>query len=388
MRASDYCCVLSHVRIPFVFTLLSLAAVCESLAGLTGESAESDLAGLESSYSQFGALRTSVGYRDNIFLSAFAPTSRTFGRGEAEFVISSLPLQAWQWTALLNGDVLRYFRAAPGAGGEQQWLVHGDLRWNGSERFFTTLAMQGYYQDMVLDLSETEAVRVVAPVKVRGAMLTASTHVPAPGGFALVPSVRAHWSDYLDYSADYQENQEGLRLEWKQSDLLVISAGGQLLQRNFSERTQYTAGGRSLPDTHLHFKQSSGDLKVQSSWIWLGKWTASAAASRMQNRDDGSGYFDYDRNRGKADIGWSTDRWSVTCGGDRQHSTYLVQTAGIGIAPPARVSTDTELSLRVERHFSSRWTVFAEGRHEQSTSNQEEFSYRARSISSGVELNF
>ena len=348
-----------------------------------------DLAALElPSLSRLITLRASSGYRDNVLLSSFAPEGRSFARAETEVVLSSLNESAWQWTAFLNGDVLRYFSPLPDARGEQQWFTHGELRWTPSSRLVTSLMAQVYYQDMVLDVSETEAVRVVAPIRVRGAIVASSTKIALPAGFVLEPYARVHRSDYLDYSGDFDETQAGLRLEWKHDERFVLSAGGRQLRRAYDERTNFTAGGRPLPDTHLRFDQTEAELKARSAWSWRGNWNASVAASRLQNRDQASGYFNYDRDRLKTQLGWSNSRWSVTGSGERQQSEYLVQTVGIGTSPAARVSRDTEVTARVERHFNPAWTAFAEARDERSTSNQVEFSYRARGVLGGVEFSF
>lgn len=371
---------------PALLTLLlrSLAA-----GSPTDQAAPVDLSAFElPRTSRLITLRASSGYRDNVLLSSFAPEGRSFARAETEVVFSSLTASAWQWTAFLHGDVLRYFSPLPEARGEQQWFTHAELRWQPWSRLLTSLMAQVYYQDMVLDVSETEAVRVVAQIRVRGAIVSSSTKIALAAGFVLEPYARAHRSDYLDYSGDFDETQAGLRLEWKHDERLVLSAGGRQLRRAYDERTNYTAGGRALPDTHLRFTQTEAELKARSTWSWRGQWTASAAASRLQNRDQASGYFDYDRDRLKTQLGWSTKDWTITGSGERQHAEYLVQTVGVGTSPPARVSRDTDLTLRGERHFSPAWTAFAEAREERATSNQEEFSYRARAFLAGAELSF
>jgi hypothetical protein len=369
--------------------VLSFASRSFAITPLVGEPSTADLVELSlPRWSQLITLRASGGYRDNILLSAFAPTGRGFARTEAEVFASSFSQGVWQWTTFLNGDILRYFSPIPETSGEQQWFAHGELRWNPSARIHTTFAVQGYYQDMVLDLSETETIRVVAPIRVRGGMVTGSARIALIGGFALEPSFRVHRSDYLDYTGDYRETQEGVKLEWKRDDHLVVSAGWRELQRPYSERTEYTAGGRALPDTHLRFAQNEVEFRAKSSWLYRGKWTASMATARLQNRDQASGYFDYDQDRGKAELAWSNAGWGTTFGGEIHRDEYLVQTVGVGTAPSARVSRETSFSFRLERSFASTWTLFAEARQEHVRSNEEEFTYLARSILAGLERSF
>jgi hypothetical protein len=241
---------------------------------------------------------------------------------------------------------------------------------------------------MVIDLSETEATRVVAPTRVRGGYLTGGTRVTLPAGFRFEPSVQLKRTDYRDYAGDYDEVRSGGRLEWRRSAALVLSAAWFEARRSYDERGEYTAGGRALAGTHLRFRQRDAEVKARTAWTAGGDWSLATTVGKLENRDRASGYFDYDQKRARLEIGWQRAAWHATLDADAKRVDYRVQTVGTGIAPPPRITDDYETTLRVEREVDSRWTVFAEHRWERSRSNEFEFRYRANTVLAGVQCGF
>jgi hypothetical protein len=67
--------------------------------------------------------RASLGWRDNVLLSPFAPLARAFARAEVEAILMRPMRNRWQFVSFLNGDVLRYFAPPPETHGEQQWSL-------------------------------------------------------------------------------------------------------------------------------------------------------------------------------------------------------------------------------------------------------------------------
>jgi hypothetical protein len=245
----------------------------------------------------------------------------------------------------------------------------------------------GYMSDMVIDLSETEGTRVVAPTRVHGAYAVAATRVTW-GKFLFEPSVQLKRTDYREYSGDYDEIRAGGRIEWRQSDAFALSASWLDSRRRYDQRLQFNAGGRALPGTHLRFRQRDGELRVRSGWKRGGEWTFTATVGQLENRDEASGYFDYDQKRARVQLDWSRAAWRLNLDADARRMDYLVQTVGAGIAPPPRVSDDHEITLGFERDLNERWMLFGQHRWERSRSNELEFSYRANTVLAGVQCSF
>ncbi len=364
-------------------------APAAATSGVLTPAEEAELAALlDAKWERTGTLRGSLGWRDNVLLSPFAPVGRAFGRGEVEAMLWHPMRNQWELVSFLSGDVLRYFSPPAETGGEQQWFLHAEGRWQPADALRVALKGDTFFQDTVIDLSETEAVRVVAPTRALGAFATLVPRVQLPGGFALEPTVQLKRTDYRDFAGDYDETNAGARLEWKRSEALRLSAAWFEHARRYSQREQFTAGGRALAGTHLRFRQREGELKAATAWTAGGKWTAAITAGRLENRDDASGYFDYDQNRGRLELGWERAKWKVTLDGEAKRMAYRVQTVGIGIAPPPRIAELFGTTARVERSLNDAWSLFAEHRWERSRSNETEFSYRDNTMLAGVQRSF
>lgn len=333
-------------------------------------------------------IRGSLGWRDNVLLSPFAPIERGFGRAELEAMLFRPMRNRWEVVSFLTGDVLRYFDPPAETRGEQQWAIHAEGRWQPIDAARLAVKGAGYFRDMVIDLSETEARRVVAPTRVRGGYVSSAVRLSLPAGFRLEPGVQVKRTDYRDYAGDFDEARSGGRLEWRGWRRLVVSAAWHESRRDYAQRVQYTAGGRPLPGTQLEFRQRDGEFGVRTSWDMAGAWTAAASAGRLENRDGASGYFDFNQRRARMELQWEAARWRVHLDADTRRLDYLVQTVGAGLVPPPRIVDDHELILRIERKLGAAWLGFAEHRWERSRSNEVDFSYRANTVSLGIQREF
>ena len=335
-----------------------------------------------------GLVRTSLGWRDNILLSPFAPISRAFGRVEIETMVWRPMRDRWEFLSFLNGDVLRYFSPPAESGGEQQWSLHAEGRWQPVQPMRLSLKATGYLRDMVIDFSEDETTRVPVPARARGAYLTAVDRITLPGGFWLEPTMQVKRADYRDYPGDYTETRLGGRLQWRRSDALVLSAAWFEHRRRYAERTELSAGGRARPGTHLRFQQRDAEVKAGTAWHAAGDWKLTGTAGRLENRDGASGYFDYNQKRARLELNWERARWRATFDAEAKRFDYLGQTVGTGLAPPTRLAEDYDLRLRAERDLANGWAVFAEHHWERSRSNEAGFSYRANTALAGVQRSF
>ncbi|MBS0663704.1 MAG: hypothetical protein JSR48_10610 [Verrucomicrobia bacterium] len=365
-------------------------AAQSAAAGSTAPLSDAELASLLALADvplQTATLRASVGWRDNILLSTFAPISRAFARGEVDAMI----LRGhgdWQVVGFLTGDVLRFFSPPPETGGEQTWFVHGEGRWQHWPAWRVTLKADAFFQDAVIDLSETESLRTVVPTRAEGGFVTASTELALPGGFTLAPLAQLKRVAYRDFPGDYREAKAGPVLKWQRSETFTLAASWFEHWRRYDDRQEYTAGGRALPNTQLRFRQREGELRATFAWESGGKWETVLTAGRLENRDGASGFFDYDQDRGRAEVTWQRGNWKVIGSGEDRRMVYRIQTVGTGLTPPARVAEADEESLRAEYAWTKDWTLFAEGRHERNRSNETEFSYRANTVLAGVQRAF
>ncbi len=350
---------------------------------------QAELNSLAARWHPSATLRASVGWRDNVLLSPFAPIDRAFGRAEVEAMLLRPMHEHWEFLSFVSGDVLRYFSPPTETAGEQQWALHAEGRWQPLEPLRVSLKGAGYFRDMVVDFSETEARREVAPTRVYGGYAMAATRALLPGGFAFEPSIQVRRTDYREYAGDHEEVRSGGRLEWERGSALAISVAGFEGRRDYDKRPNYSASGRVLPGTHLKFRLRDGEVRVRTGGIRVdGEWNVAATVGRLENRDEASGYFDYDQERARLELGWEGVLWRVGLDGEAKRTEYRIQTVGSGITPPPRRADDTAATLRVERLLTNRWTLFAENHWERSRSNEREFSYRMNTVLAGVQREF
>jgi hypothetical protein len=329
----------------------------------------------------------STGWRENVMLSPYAPNDRAFGRTEVEALYLA-HRDEWQFTSFLNGDVLRYFSAPPETSGEAAWFARGEVRWQHWKPWRLALKLDGFLQDAVFDLSEAEAVRTVARLRVRGAIAGLVPRLTLPGGFEVEPLFQVRRTDYRTFAGDYDEARHGLRLHWQRWEWLGAEVSWHEHRRSYAERQNYTLGGRALAGTHLRFEQHVGAAKLTSAWQAAGEWTAELKGERLQNRDNGSGFFNYDQDGWGGEVGFRHQRWNVTSDYGARRLVYLNQTVGTGIAPPSRRSDSREAGVKIERELSDRWTIFLQHRWERTDSNEPGFSYATRTTSGGVQRSF
>lgn len=332
-----------------------------------------------------GTARASVGWRENLLLSSVDADDRFFLRGQLETFGWRLPKGAWEWLGFLNGEVTRYLDPPPEIAGEQEWFAHAEIRWQPRPALRATLTTQGYFQDQVFDLSATEAERLVARLRVQGMMASGEFRVSPSSVVSLTAFGQGHRSDYREFREDFDEGKVGGRLIWTPAGGVTLTASLLSRRRDYAERSEYTAGGRALTGTLLSLTQQEAELKAQFS---RGSWSTSLVVLGLENRDDASGYFDYDERRARLALTWKKERWLVSLEGAGVRYRYRVQTVGTGFDPPKRRRDDTEVSVRAERSVREHWALFAEGRWERSRSNEENASYATKALLAGVAFTF
>jgi hypothetical protein len=333
-------------------------------------------------------LETELGYRDNLTLTPFTPTGRAFFRTDVEALTLRLPTSAWEAFAFLDGEVTRYFSPPPQIAGEQQWFAHAEARWKPTNRWRVAGALQGYYQDEVIDLSSTEAVRVVAPMKVLGGIGTLTGRADLPAGWAVEAVGSVHRSDFRQSDADFVEPKAGLRLEWNHGGRWAVAATAFERKRRYDSREEYTAFGRALTGTRLCFRQREAEISAKYAWTAHGKWTAKLGAGLLTSRDGASGFFDYDQRRGQGEITWEATPWTLAVEGSASRYRYLVQTVGIGLDPPLRRRDENAAKFRVSRTVAKGWIVFGEYRWERSDTNEDNEDYRVLTAGAGLRREF
>lgn len=328
--------------------------------------------------------RVSCGYSDNLLLSPFSPLRSSFVEAAAELLFLRSTWSDWEFSAFLQGSHRRYQISDPLVRDETGWFSRVEGRWNGWPRLRLSLALSAFGETSVIDLSDTEASRLVVVARLRGVSAGAAVRFNLNDQTSLLLAARPSRTDYLSFAGDFAAIENRARLEWRLAPRLTAGIDWVELQRDYAARPQYTAGGRPVAGTRLSFRQSGGEASLTLALDSRARRRLTLIAGKTTNQDRASGYFDYRQRRGGLRLDWSAGLWRTTLEGQLKRDVYPVQTGGTGIAPPPRRSQHLEGELRGERMLSSRWTVLATLGREHASGNLAEFTYTANTTSVGL----
>jgi hypothetical protein len=375
---------------PCCFLLLAL-----SLAG-PARAAESDaeeLKKLEQALALPGwnlttTLGAGAGYRDNVLLSPTQPSGRGFARGTLEAMLLRLPVRGFDGYVFLSADEIRYFSTAQ-TDHERTVFLLTEARWQASAAWKFGLPVQAYHVDQVVDVSATQAVLDTAQLKVTGLTFGPTARwnfTPAWWAEAKGTGRSDHFKDDVD---GYFESEGLVRLgrSWKNGSEFSLAWASRW--RDHDSRPQYALGGRPLTGTHLKFRQNEATAKLELVADEKKQWTAKFAATVEQNRDNGSGYFDFNQRHFVAGLDWRPDpSWEVEFSASVAHYDFRNQLIGIGITPETRHKNDYQASVEVTHQLTAAWSLKASYEWERARSNDDRSQYRLNTVYLGVQWNW
>lgn len=359
--------------------VLTLAAAFAAPAGegSAGDELPPELAALlaaQPTWSTSTALQAGFGYKDNILLSSAAREASEFVRYAAEAFVWRLPRGHTDFSAFLNVEQTRY-TSAESVEDEAQAFAHLEWRYRLGARGKLTLGGHGYYLDEVFDVSDTDIRRLVAELKVRGAVFGPTLRWSfLRGGFAEAKAFGKR-EKFEDGANDSRAGQGALRVGWL-GRRAELSLGAALMRRRFDRREQYSSGGQPVPFTRLDVDEEEVEFRAEVTWDAAARWKTITRVRGLVFRDNGDGFFNYHEKKFVQELAWSGRAWKVGVEGAATRHDFDVQTVGFGISPPARVEDEYDARLRLERTISKSWSVYAEYHWERSRSNDPLASYR------------
>ncbi|MDF7826557.1 hypothetical protein P4B35_21175 [Pontiellaceae bacterium B12227] len=350
--------------------LFSAAAQTTNLPPLVEWDAEAELA-------------ISAGYRDNVLRSSMNDE-------DSGFIMTSLDASLFRFSETgsylmlyLFGEDIRYFDA-PSVNYEQFFsgLINCSKRiGEGDDVGFE---VQYLYLHQVYDASETQEGQ--GRLLVLGHSLIGRpywNHMFGRNWEARVEAgaMRQIYEQELDdfTEADGEASltrNYGHRSEW--------SAGYQYLQRYYDTREQFDEFGVIIPGTDLIYAQHKLAGEIRHYWDEAREWRSLSQLSVMMNRDNGSGYFDYDRVRFREQLRWDNEIWAVA--GNARFGWYFYKQQTVGTEKRDR--SFLTLDLRIERCFGNHWALFASAEYEWNISNDPVDEYNTWMINSGVSCAF
>jgi hypothetical protein len=310
---------------------------------------------------------TGYGYNDNLLLSFTDEERSPFVRGSVEVFLMRVP-DRFEFSFLADAEGTRYTKGDTVKDDAKIW-ISAEPAYPVGETLRFSMPVTGYYFDQVFDVSDTEVERIVAELKVKGAMIGPTVRWDFQPAWWLEAQGVAQQKRYDDHTYDGDIGEENMRLGWTRGWLEVRLTGAKRW-RNFDSRAQYSApAGRELPGTHLKVTEREGELRFKVTWDEAARWKTSSRVSVLNYRDNGSGYFNFREQKVAQELEWNGKHWQTSITGTASRTDFAVQTIGLGIDPPARLRDEFMGEFHVARMMSKRWTVFSTYTWERSRSN-------------------
>lgn len=325
-------------------------------------------------WSSSAAVEGSFGFKDNLLLSSSAEERSAFGRAGVEALVLRVPTGRVDYSLFAQTEATRYFEGRTVQNETKSWL-RTELGLRASEHWKWSLPLTGYYYDQIFDVSDTEVERLVAELKVGGAMAGPTVRWTPDLPIWIETQVVEERKRYAGGVNDGRVREGALRLGWEWGEHFEIRLAGMQRRRDFDSRSQYSAAGRPLFGTELKIDEREGELRVDLKWDRAGRWRMTTRAGMRDYHDNGSGYFNYRERKLDHEMEWSDGPWRVRVEGAARRVDFDVQTVGIGIDPPARLKDEFDLGVRVEREMGIHWTLLGGFTWERSRSNDPVASY-------------
>ncbi len=342
------------------------------------DASRAQLAALLASLPQWSvstSARAAYGYKDNLLLSYVDPERSAFVRSGVELLLLRVPQGSFEFSGYLEGEGSHYFSARTSDQDSKVWLQL-DPGYRLGEGLKVALPVTGYFYDQVFDVSDTDVERRVAALKVRGVMAGPNVRWEWHRRWWLEVQGSAQRKRFDDGANDGRIGEGAVRLAWLPGRRFEARISGARRWRTFDRREQYSAAGRSLPDTALKISEREWEARADVSLDRAGHWQATTRVSLLHYRDNGSGYFNYREQKATQELEWRAEPWLVRIGGSASRLDFNVQKAGIGVDPPSRLKDEFVAEVHLERSLSERWTLLASYLWERSRSNDAFASYR------------
>lgn len=326
-------------------------------------------------WSWSAALETGAGYRDNLLLSSTAEERSGFLHAAAELLLLRAPGRGFEASFFLQTEGRRFWSGQTVHQESSAWL-QGEPAWRPARGWKWSLPVTAYYDDRVLDVSDTDVERLIAETRLAGVL----------GGPQVRWDFADRWHAEAQLGADRVRYEDGVndaevirglfRIGWRPGRAWEAKASLWQRDRAYARRLQYSAAGRPLLGTRLRFDEIEGELSLAFRWGPGERWRATGRVGGRRLGDNGSGYFGHHEGRWDQQLEWADERWKLRAEAGLRELRFGVQTVGVGIDPPARRRTELSGSIRVERHLAGDWSLIAVVSRERVRSNDPLGAYR------------
>lgn len=324
----------------------------------------------------------SAGYRDNLLLSPSNQEKSTLLHAGVDAMLLRAPVGAWDGFLFLNLDEIRYL-AGRDTDHERTAILATELRWKPSPSWKFGWAVQSYHQDQVIDVSITDATRATAQLKVTGVNTGPNVRWQL-GSFFTEAKLTGRRDSYQDDLDGYDEGSGTLRFGYAITPRLELALAGTRASRDHSTRQQFTLGGRPLNGSHLRTGFEDAQFEAKQFLSADHRSYVTLALGRQLSWDNGSGYFNYNRDFARLSLHAKLGRWAHELSADYGRYVFPFQTVGVGLDPERRKKHDLRSSAEVTRQLTDALALLLVFQREQSRANDDRTSYTAHTFYLGV----
>jgi hypothetical protein len=246
------------------------------------------------------------------------------------------------------------------------------------------IEVSSLYENQVMDVSESETNLTRILVEGLEIWLTPKwNHTLGPGW-----EVRLEGTGGTQlYAGDldsYWEAGGKLKLLRTYGQKSELSVNLQSLHWLYFDREQTDQEGVSVPGTTMVYWRPEVFGQWRHNWDAQRHWTTTTKVGWLWNRDNGSGYWDYNRLQLAQKVRWRQGGWEIAAGA--RFGWYLYRVQSVGEDPRER--SYAILDLRVERRLAKHWFVYASAEREWNWGNEPLDQYSDWTAGAGMGIEF
>lgn len=331
-------------------------------------------------------VRTGFGYKDNVLLSPARLQDSSYFLSGFDIMLLRLPIDGPQFLLFVTGDDYRYLDD-PGVDKEQSFVAVSKIEQEFAAHWKAALGLDYFYQNQVFDVSATEADLTTVQLQAHTIRATPSIERKLGRVYHLkleLPVNRQYLREPLD---DYWEAGPKLAFQRDYGRRSMLWVSYEFEERWYDDRHETDREGFSIPGTSLRFDQHEIELGNRHYWDEKRRWRTDSKFAVEFNRDNGSGFFDYDRYQFSQQFRYTAPKWMVRAQGKVSYYDYSIQRASADRSE-TREFTTVAVTLRGERTLIKSLKLFAEYNFEQALSNRALHEYEANSVFGGIDWEF
>lgn len=329
-------------------------------------------------------LRAGAGHRNNPLLSPFAHAPAFFAEAAAEVTVMRLSTSPHQFFAFASYEDMRFIDTFQ-PDHEQSAIVFAQYRYELAPDWILGGNLQYLFINQIMDASLTEGDFGVVQVKGHsvGAKPVVRWKPNTSTWLDLEPLLTRQWfEEPLD---DYWEAGPKLTLGIDYGRRSELSLAGEFVRRDYDSRAITDSQGYDLPGESLRFDQVRFELTQRHHWDQARHWRTQTRLSYEKSRDNGSGYYDYNKLGVAGSLRWTRGDWLCEAGARVSQYRYDSQTL------TTRLDETKERVLlvsraRIEYDLSKHWKLYAEAEYEVSHSNEPSDNYDVTTARAGIQL--